>query len=65
MNKLKLFRFLFVLAIVLSALFAYMLFFVAEMQDNSMARIGLWCGLISQIMQTVISYFQIKEYKKE
>ena len=42
-----------------------MLFFVAEMQDNSMARIGLWCGLISQIIQAVSSYFQIKEYKKE
>ena len=30
-----------------------------------MARIGLWCGLISQIMQAVRSYYQLREYKKE
>ena len=48
MNRLKHLRFLFVLAIVLAVIFGIGLI-VPEMKDNELGRIGLWCGLISQL----------------
>ena len=64
MNRLKLIRFLFVLFIVLAVVFGIGLI-VPEMKGNELGRIGLWCGLISQLLLAVAMYSEIRRHKKE
>lgn len=40
------------------------LLFVEDMRDNVLGRIGLWCGLISQLLLAVVMYSEIKKEKK-
>ena len=63
MSRLKHLRFLFVLAIVLAVIFGIGLI-VPEMKDNELGRIGLWCGLISQLLLAVAMYSEIRRHKK-
>ncbi len=63
MNRLKYLRFLFVLFVVLTVFFGILLF-VEDMRDNVLGRIGLWCGLISQLLLAVVMYSEIKKEKK-
>ena len=63
MNRLKHLRFLFVLFVVLTVFFGILLF-VEDMRDNVLGRIGLWCGLISQLLLAVVMYFEIRKEKK-
>ena len=64
MNRLKHLRFLFVLAIVLTVIFGIGLI-VPDMKDNELGRIGLWCGLVSQLLLAVAMYSEIRRQKKE
>ena len=64
MNRLKHLRFLFVLAIVLTVIFGIGLI-VPDMKDNELGRIGLWCGLVSQLLLAVVMYSEIRRHKKE
>ncbi len=63
MNRLKYLRFLFVLFVVLTVFFCILLF-VEDMRDNVLGRIGLWCGLISQLLLAVVMYSEIRKAKK-
>jgi succinate-acetate transporter protein len=63
MNRLKYLRFLFVLFVVLTVFFGILLF-VENMRDNVLGRIGLWCGLISQLLLAVVMYSEIRKAKK-
>ena len=63
MNRLKYLRFLFVLFVVLTVFFGILLF-VEDMRDNVLGRIGLWCGLISQLLLAVVIYSEIRKEKK-
>ena len=63
MNRLKYLRFLFVLFVVLTV-FLGILLFVEDMRDNVLGRIGLWCGLISQLLLAVVMYSEIRKEKK-
>ena len=63
MNRLKYLRFLFVLFVVLTVFFGILLF-VEDMRDNVLGRIGLWCGLISQLLLAVVMYSEIRKEKK-
>jgi succinate-acetate transporter protein len=63
MNRLKYLRFLFVLFVVLTVFFGILLF-VENMRDNVLGRIGLWCGLISQLLLAVVMYSEIRKEKK-
>ena len=63
MNRLKYLRFLFVLFVVLTVFFGILLF-VEDMRDNVLGRIGLWCGLISQLLLAVVMYSEIRKAKK-
>ena len=63
MKRLKYLRFLFVLFVVLTVFFGILLF-VEDMRDNVLGRIGLWCGLISQLLLAVVMYSEIKKEKK-
>jgi succinate-acetate transporter protein len=63
MNRLKYLRFLFVLFVVLTVFFGILLF-VEDMRDNVFGRIGLWCGLISQLLLAVVMYSEIRKEKK-
>ena len=63
MNRLKHLRFLFVLFVVLTVFFGILLF-VEDMRDNVLGRIGLWCGLISQLLLAVVMYSEIRKAKK-
>ena len=64
MNRLKHLRFLFVLAIVLTVIFGIGLI-VPDMKCNELGRIGLWCGLVSQLLLAVVMYSEIRRQKKE
>ena len=64
MNRLKHLRFLLVLFVVLTVFFGILLF-VEDMRDNVLGRIGLWCGLISQLLLAVVMYSEIRKEKKE
>ena len=64
MNRLKHLRFLFALFVVLTVFFGILLF-VEDMRDNVLGRIGLWCGLISQLLLAVVMYSEIRKEKKE
>ncbi len=63
MNRLKYLRFLFVLFVVLTVFFGILLI-VEDMRDNVLGRIGLWCGLISQLLLAVVMYSEIRKAKK-
>lgn len=63
MNRLKHLRFLFVLFVVLTVFFGILLI-VEDMRDNILGRIGLWCGLISQLLLVVVMYSEIRKEKK-
>ena len=63
MNRLKLLQFLFVLAIVLALVFGILLF-NPSLRDNATGRIGLWCGVISQLLLAASMYFEIKRNKR-
>lgn len=63
MNRLKYLRFLFVLFVVLTVFFGILLI-VKDMRDNVLGRIGLWCGLISQLLLAVVMYSEIRKEKK-
>lgn len=63
MNRLKYLRFLFVLFVVLTVFFGILLF-VEDMRDNVLGKIGLWCGLISQLLLAVVMYSEIRKEKK-
>jgi len=63
MNRLKHLRFLFVLFVVLTVFFGILLI-VEDMRDNVLGRIGLWCGLISQLLLAVVMYSEIRKAKK-
>ena len=63
MNRLKHLRFLFSLFVVLTVFFGILLI-VEDMRDNVLGRIGLWCGLISQLLLAVVMYSEIRKEKK-
>ena len=63
MNRLKHLRFLFVLAILLTVVFGVGLI-VPDMKDNELGRIGLWCGLVSQLLLVGAMYSEIRRHKK-
>lgn len=63
MNRLKHLRFLFVLFVVLTVFFGILLI-VEDMRDNVLGIIGLWCGLISQLLLAVVMYSEIRKEKK-
>ena len=63
MNRLKLFRFLFVLFIVMTVVFGIGLI-VPENRDNALGRVGLWCGFIAMLVDTVFAYTEIRKIKK-
>ena len=63
MNRLKLFRFLFVLFIVMTVVFGIGLI-VPENRDNALGRVGLWCGLIAMLVDAVFAYIEIRKIKK-
>ena len=63
MNRLKLFRFLFALFIVLTLIFAVLLI-VLNYKDNVLGMIGLWGGFISMLIDAVVVYTQIRKIKK-
>ena len=64
MSKMKLLRFLFILAIVLVIVFGIELF-VIDIKDNVIGGIGLWCGLISQLLLAAVMFSEIRRNKKE
>ena len=63
MNRLKLFRFLLALFIVLTVIFAVLLI-VLNYKDNVLGMIGLWGGFISMLIDAVVVYTQIRKIKK-
>ena len=63
MNRLKHLRFLFALFVVLTVFFGILLI-VEDMRENVLGRIGLWCGLISQLLLAVVMYSEIRKEKK-
>ena len=63
MNRLNHLRFLFSLFVVLTVFFGILLF-VEDMRNNVLGRIGLWCGLISQLLLAVVMYSEIRKEKK-
>ena len=63
MNRLKLLRLLFGLFIALTVFFGIGLI-VPDMRDNTLGRIGLWCGFISQLLLALAMYSEIRRTKK-
>jgi protein-S-isoprenylcysteine O-methyltransferase Ste14 len=63
MNRSKLLQFLFVLSIVLAVIFGIELI-VTDWRSNVLSGIGLWCGLISQLMLAVLMFSEINKEKK-
>ncbi len=63
MNRLKLLRFLFVLFTVLTVVFGIGLI-VPENRDNTLGRVGLWCGFIAMLVDAILSYTEIRKIKK-
>lgn len=64
MNRLNFLRFLFILSIVLAVIFGIELI-VTDWKSNVLAGVGLWCGLISQLMLAVVIFSEIKKEKNE
>ena len=56
-------RFLFVLVILLTVILGIGLI-VPDMRDNELGRIGLWCGLISQLLLASVMYSEIRRHKR-
>ena len=63
MNRLKLLRLLFGLFIALTVIYGIGLI-VSDMRDNTLGRIGLWCGFISQLLLALAMYSEIRRTKK-
>lgn len=63
MDKGKFQRFFLVFFIVLAVIFCILLF-VQDTKDDLIGRIGLWCGLVSQILLALSMYLGIKNDKK-
>ena len=63
MNRLKLLRFLFILFTVLTVVFGIGLI-VPENRDNTLGRVGLWCGFIAMLVDAILSYKEIRKIKK-
>ena len=63
MNRLKHLRFLFVLFTVLTVVFGIGLI-VPENRDNTLGRVGLWCGFIAMLVDAILSYTEIRKIKK-
>ncbi len=63
MDRLKLCRFLLILAIVLAIVFATLLF-LPYAGDNKWFRLGLLAGWISQLLQAFAMYSEIRRIKK-
>ena len=63
MKRLKFLRFLFILAIALTVVFGILLI-VPDLRDNVLGRIGLWCGLISQVLLAISIFSEIRRFKK-
>ena len=63
MNRQKFLRILFALSIVLTVIFGILLL-VPDMKGNELGRIGLWCGLISQLLLAVAMYSEIRRQQK-
>ena len=64
MNRPKLLQFLFVLSIVLAVIFGIELI-VTDWRSNVLAGIGLWCGIISQLMLAAVMFSEIQKEKKK
>jgi succinate-acetate transporter protein len=64
MNRPKLLQFLFVLFIVLAVIFGIELI-VTDWRSNVLAGIGLWCGIISQLMLAAVIFSEIQKEKKK
>ena len=64
MNRLKLCRFLLILAIVLAVVFAT-LYLIPSSRDNKWLRLGLLAGWVSQLMQAFAMYSEIRRIKKD
>ena len=64
MNRPKLLQFLFVLFIVLAVIFGIELI-VTDWRSNVLAGIGLWCGIISQLMLAAVMFSEIQKEKKK
>jgi succinate-acetate transporter protein len=63
MNKQKHLRVLFALFIVLSVVFGILLI-IPDMRGNIIGRVGLWCGLVSQLLLAFAMYSEIRRIKK-
>ena len=63
MNRLKLLRSLFVLFTVLTVVFGIGLI-VPENRDNTLGRVGLWCGFIAMLVDAIVTYTEIRKIKK-
>ena len=63
MNRLKLLRFLFILFTVLTVVFGIGLI-VPENRDNTLGRVGLWCGFIAMLVDAIVTYTEIRKIKK-
>lgn len=60
MNRLKHLRFLFILSIVLAVIFGIELI-VTDWRRDVVAGIGLWCGLVAQLMLAAVVFSEIKK----
>ena len=63
MDRLKKIRFLLILAIVLALVFA-VLFFTPFAGENKLFRLAMLAGWVSQILQAVTMYSEIRRIKK-
>ena len=63
MNRLKFLRSLFVLFTVLTVVFGIGLI-VPENRDNTLGRVGLWCGFIAMLVDAIVTYTEIRKIKK-
>ena len=63
MDRLNLCRFLLILAIVLAVVFATLMF-LPSTGDNKWLRLGLFAGWVSQLLQALAMYSEIRRIKK-
>ena len=63
MDRLKYFRLLLIIAIVLALMFAALMF-IPGTGDNKFLRLGLLAGWISQLLQAFAMYSEIRRIKK-
>ena len=64
MNRLKHLRFLFILFLVLAAIFGIELI-VTDWRGDVVAGIGLWCGFISQLILAAVMFSEIKKVRED